>query len=238
MAKASAISAQASTAVYHNVSRTRTELSMASIPPFADHQLVHFVICLRARTLIHDACLKGVSPIQHRFFGVPRFTYTSIKLENGSNSSSQTCSAISARPTTRPAFRAINSSKAYSFAVSEIARPSRVTFCPTVSTTKIGDHQFRWQQAARSPQQCPQPRQKLPKFEWLGQVVVSPVIETSNAIIHCVARRQHQNGHALSGLPQFLTNRKAVGRRDHHIEDGEVVAIDRGLVKGFFSRAD
>src|ERR1051325_4358323 len=58
---------------------------------------------------------------------------TSIRLEKGSNSSFQTCSAISSRPMTRPAFTARYSSSAYSFVVTASSAPPRVTRCERVS---------------------------------------------------------------------------------------------------------
>src|SRR5437762_3721188 len=59
-----------------------------------------------------------------------------IRFEKGSNDSSHTCSAISARPTTRPALRARYSSSAYSLAVSVTLRPALETLCAAVSRTR------------------------------------------------------------------------------------------------------
>src|SRR2546429_5293056 len=59
-----------------------------------------------------------------------------MRFEKGSNDSSHTCSAISARPTTRPALRARYSSSAYSLAVSVTLRPALETLCAAVSRTR------------------------------------------------------------------------------------------------------
>jgi hypothetical protein len=46
------------------------------------------------------------------------------------------------------------------------------------------------------------------------------------------ARGQHEDGDAGPGGAQFAANRPSILAREHHIQDEEIVLVDRGQVDG------
>ena len=87
---------------------------------------------------------------------------------------------------------------------------------------EVGDGNFGGAELPGAAQQGTKTREQLTEFERLGEVIVSTVIEADDAV---------QNRHALAGLAQLAANFKTVGARNHHIEDHEVISIDRCLIK-------
>ena len=96
---------------------------------------------------------------------------------------------------------------------------------------EVGDGNFGVAELPGAAQQRTKTREQLAEFERLGKVVVGTMIEPGNAVLDGIARSQHKNGHAPAGLAQLAANFKTVAARNHHIEDDEVVSIDRRLVK-------
>ncbi len=96
---------------------------------------------------------------------------------------------------------------------------------------KIGNGYFGGAQLTGTAEQRAQAREQFAEFKRLGEVIVSAVIEACDAVFHGVARGQHQNGHALPRFSQLAANFKTVATGNHHIEDHQVVRIDRHLIK-------
>ena len=63
------------------------------------------------------------------------------------------------------------------------------------------------------------------------------MIEAGDAVLHGVARGQHQNGHALPGLPQLAAHCEAIAARNHYVENYQVVGVDRRLIQGVVAGA-
>src|SRR5262245_18938862 len=63
---------------------------------------------------------------------------------------------------------------------------------------------------------------ELTKREWLREVVVCSGIETTDAIIDRVARRQHEHGRSDAAAAQRLTQVKTAASRQHDVEDDHV----------------
>ena len=86
-------------------------------------------------------------------------------------------------------------------------------------------------QFARTTQERAQPRQQLPKFEGLGEIVVCAGIEAMHAVVGGIARGEHQDGKEQAGLAQAPANLEAIRRGNHHVENGEIVGVDGGLIQ-------
>jgi len=68
---------------------------------------------------------------------------------------------------------------------------------------EVGDGNFGGAELSGAAQQRTKTREQLAEFERLGEVIVSTVIETGDAVFHGHrAAGQHKNGHALAGLAQ------------------------------------
>src|SRR5216684_6741078 len=97
---------------------------------------------------------------------------------------------------------------------------------------EVGDDNFGGAELTGAAQQRTKTRKQLAEFEWLGEVIVRAVIEAGDAVLDGIARGQHQNGHALARFSELAANFKTVAARNHHVEDHQVVSIDRGLIEG------
>ena len=61
------------------------------------------------------------------------------------------------------------------------------------------------------------------------------MVQARDAVLHGIARGQHQNRHALAGFAQFAANCETIRRGNHHIEDHQVVGVYRRLIKCIFA---
>jgi Stage II sporulation protein E (SpoIIE) len=96
---------------------------------------------------------------------------------------------------------------------------------------EVGNDNFGGAELTRAAQQRAKTREQFAELERLGEVIVGAVIEAGDAVLDCIARSQHQNGHALTRFSKLAANFKTVAARNHHVEDHQVVSIDRGLIK-------
>ena len=97
---------------------------------------------------------------------------------------------------------------------------------------EVGDVQDRGPGRDGAAGEGPQAREQLLEVERLDQVVVSARVEPGDSVVHGVACGQHQDGRAEVIGAQFAADREAVPRREHHVEDDEVVVVDGRLVEG------
>ncbi len=88
---------------------------------------------------------------------------------------------------------------------------------------------------ARTAQERAQSSQQFLEVEGLHQVIVGAGIQPRDAIVNGIARGQHENRRAETGAAQFAADRVAALQRQHHVQDDNVVRIDRRLIQGAFS---
>src|SRR5581483_4350230 len=74
-----------------------------------------------------------------------------------------------------------------------------------------------------APGERPKTRQELLEGERLRQVVVRSRVETADAVVDSVARRQHENRSPDAVVPQAAADLEAVRAREHDVEDDRVV---------------
>jgi hypothetical protein len=150
-----------------------------------------------------------------------------MRFEKGSKLSSQTCSAgIACEKLQQRIFLGRERHAA--------ARPGNAL--GRGIQNKIGDIDFRGAKLAGAPQQGTKPGKQFAEFEWLRQIVVRAMVQPCDAVLHSVARRQHQDRHALAGFSQLAANFETVAARNHHVEDHKIVGIDGRLIEGIVSR--
>src|SRR5882672_3739544 len=87
---------------------------------------------------------------------------------------------------------------------------------------KIADLNDGWPQLLPAPQQCTQSRQKFSELERFRQIVVCAGIQSTDAILHCISRREHENRDPRPLRAQFAANLEAVALWDHHVENDRI----------------
>src|SRR5215831_1711623 len=73
-----------------------------------------------------------------------------------------------------------------------------------------------------SPEQTSKPSDQNGELERFCQVVVCSRLEASQHVLWLIARRQHQQRHELSSLPQFCRNLETTLSGKHHIKNDQV----------------
>ena len=118
-----------------------------------------------------------------------------------------------------------------------MARPARVTAWLAVFSVRSAtciDFRARNAGAARKGAQA---GQQFLEVEGLHQVIVGAGIEAGHAVVHGIARGQHQDGRAESRGAQFAADRVPVLQGQHDVQDHQVVVVDGGLVERAFAIA-
>ena len=80
-----------------------------------------------------------------------------------------------------------------------------------------------------APGESAQARQHLAEVERLHEVVVRAGVEAADAVLHVVARGQHQDRHPLLVAAQLTADREPVLAGEHHVEDDGVVVVGARL---------
>src|SRR5579872_2413581 len=65
-------------------------------------------------------------------------------------------------------------------------------------------------------------RQQLAEVERFRQVVIGADIEAAHAVLHGIARRQHEDRHGVSPQPDGAADLPAIGTGQHQVQDDEV----------------
>ena len=86
----------------------------------------------------------------------------------------------------------------------------------------------------RATQQRAHAGEKFEKFERLGQVIVSAVVEACDAVFDGIPRGKHENGNFKARFAQTPANFKATEAGKHNVKNNQVVGIDFRL----FERLD
>src|SRR4029453_17267916 len=97
----------------------------------------------------------------------------------------------------------------------------------SVSSREAGDRPPSAQHLIGTPaaQECPHAREQLGERERLDQIVVGTGVESVNAILDGVARRQHQHWCLEAALSHRREDLKPVAAREHQVEDHQVEAL-------------
>jgi len=64
---------------------------------------------------------------------------------------------------------------------------------------------------------------------------IRSAIETANAVLDGVSRRQHQDGHSPPGFSQSAAHFEPVRSRNHDVQNDQVILIDVRLIQRFFA---
>jgi hypothetical protein len=96
-------------------------------------------------------------------------------------------------------------------------------------TAGVDDRGLERQSTA--PNHRAQPRQQLTEIEGLDQIVVGAAVETRDARLDGVSRREHQHGDVRSGLTQLPAHVEPVDARQHDVEHHRVVLGDGCVVE-------
>src|SRR5215831_21008353 len=83
-----------------------------------------------------------------------------------------------------------------------------------------------------SPEQTSKPSDQDRELERFCQVVICSRFEASQHVLWLIARRQHQQRHELSCLPQFCRNLETALSRKHHIKNDQVESLVRRQEQG------
>ena len=73
------------------------------------------------------------------------------------------------------------------------------------------------------------------KSNGLVEIIVGAGIEARHAVVHGVARGEHQDGRAKSARAQLTANGVAVLQRQHHIENYQIVLMHGSVVDGLLA---
>src|SRR5262249_31319229 len=96
---------------------------------------------------------------------------------------------------------------------------------------QIGDLHHGGSKIPNAPQEGANSRQQFFKLERLDQIVVSAAVQTFDAVVNRVTRRQHENGRVDSARTQFAANLIAVFTRQHHVQNDQVVIVYLSLIE-------
>src|SRR5690242_3858366 len=229
VARARAARTQASTTVYHNVRRMRTELSIAARPP-ARFWFAGFAAVRKHVT-------GTATRVQQRFVrtGIDLATETiDINLDQIREGIELLIPNVLGNFGTAHNAAGIASEK---FEESVFLRGHRDWLSRTRDilaagvNDEIGEDNLLGLQSSCPAQQGPDARQEFLELERLGEVIIRAAVEPADAVLDGVSRGQHENGQALTGVAELLADGQAVGRRNHDVEDGEIVGVDGCVVE-------
>lgn len=148
------------------------------------------------------------------------FEYAVLRL------SSHTCAMRSARLTTVPAFLARYTRNANSLAVSEISRVPRCTVCRRKSITRSPT--VNWALALSPCRRVrARTRKQFTEIERFGEIVVRPFVESRDALLDAIERRQHENRRPVLARADGAAHFESTHAGHQDIEND---GIERGVV--------
>src|SRR6266700_2699520 len=115
-------------------------------------------------------------------------------------------------------------------------------FDDTTGTTRFVPHEVERQIAHReleglikttvaAPEEGVNARQQFLHSEGLGQVVISPHVETGHTILDCTARCEHQYWRHDMLSSHLAADLKPIKSRQHHIKDHYIIGIAQSKIK-------
>jgi hypothetical protein len=92
---------------------------------------------------------------------------------------------------------------------------------------KIGDDKAQHVLDTTAPQERPDTREKFLEGEGFDQIVVGPLVETTDAVLHRVPRREDDYRRRQSSLTHGTQDLQAVSARQHEVENKQVEHLGR-----------
>src|SRR5271166_2734783 len=86
-------------------------------------------------------------------------------------------------------------------------------------------------QLSGTAQQCTQARQQFAELKWLRQIIIGARVQSLDAIVDGIPRREHQDGHALFAGSDRTASSEAILTWNHHVQDHYIVVVDLHLIE-------